>query len=263
MTNAREYLLGYLQWLDPDRVGLPEVVRRRLMRALSRYGVTDLHRNPALESAVVRLFTAQSRLPQLAPVVSGILERRLRYRDRILPLMDRSARNRYDRITAATQGHLESVADLSRDNQLPVRRRARGGGRPRPDPGPDGAAPRRARRRPAARRPPAAHRRARGLSAAAARSRSCAAGWPVPDRDLQATLLEVRARRWYRIRELRDLRIVEVGATVLCCADYDYEGRAIHLVLAFAPVDHIPEVGAAIASHLATVDPAARQSSTS
>ena len=39
----------------------------------------------------------QSRLSRLAPVVSGALERRLRYRDRILPLMDRSARNRYDR----------------------------------------------------------------------------------------------------------------------------------------------------------------------
>ena len=40
------------------------------------------------------------------------------FRDRILPLRDRSARNRYDRVTAATQGHLEAVADLSRDNRF-------------------------------------------------------------------------------------------------------------------------------------------------
>jgi acetyl-CoA carboxylase carboxyltransferase component/biotin carboxyl carrier protein len=254
VTNAREYLLGYLQWLDPDRVGMPEVVRRRLIRALSRYGVTDLYRNPALESAVVRLFTAQSRLTRLAPVVAGILERRLKFRDRILPLMDRSARNRYDRITAATQGHLEAVADLSRDNRFrfvdePAVEVARAQMQARmeqhldalvTDPlGPD-----REERIAALVACPLP------LRAAILRRRLANA-----DRDLQATLLEIRARRWYRIRDLRDVRTFEVGATVLCSADYDYEGRAIHVVLAFTPVDRIAEAGEAIAEHLSTVDP--------
>ena len=108
VTSAREYLLGYLQWLDPDRVGLPEPVRRRLARVLARYGVTDLRRSPALEQAVVLFFGSQARLPQLAGAVTGILERRLRHRERILRLVDAGTRARYDRLTAATQGQLES-----------------------------------------------------------------------------------------------------------------------------------------------------------
>ena len=63
VTSAREYLMGYVQWLDPDRVGLPDGIRRRLARVLSRYGVADLHAQPTLEDAVVRLFESQARMP--------------------------------------------------------------------------------------------------------------------------------------------------------------------------------------------------------
>ena len=55
------------------------------------------------------------------------------------------------------------------------------------------------------------------------------------DKDLQAALLEIRARRWYRTRPIRDLKVVEVEGIMLCHADYDFEGRSIHVVLAFTP----------------------------
>ncbi len=40
-TSTQEYLLAYLQWLDPDRAGLPEAYRSRLEAALARYGATE------------------------------------------------------------------------------------------------------------------------------------------------------------------------------------------------------------------------------
>jgi acetyl-CoA carboxylase carboxyltransferase component/biotin carboxyl carrier protein len=255
VTSAREYLLGYLQWLDPDRVGLPEAIRRRLGRVLARYGVTDLRRSAALEEAVVRLFGSQARLPELAGVVTSILERRLRYRDRILPLVDRAAAARYDRLTAATQGQLETIADLSRDARFrfvdePVVEAARTRLQAEMEGHLDALAddPNRADR---ADRIDALVQCPQPMRQVILRRRLSGG-----DPDLQSALLEVRARRWYRTRDLRDLRVVEVDRVLLCVADYDWEDRNVHLVLAFTPVSGLADVGRAVATHLAEVDPA-------
>jgi acetyl-CoA carboxylase carboxyltransferase component/biotin carboxyl carrier protein len=254
VTTAREYLLGYVQWLDPDRVGMPDLIRRRLSRVLARYGVTDLRRNPELEDAVVRLFGSQARLPQLTGVVTGLLERRLRYRDRILPLVDASARTRYDRLTAATQGHLEVVADLSRDARFrfidePVVEAGRLQVQAEMEGHLEALAedPNRADR---ADRITALVDCPQPMREVILRRRLSGG-----DRDLAAALLEVRARRWYRTRPLRDLRIVEHRGVLLCCADYDWEQRSIHVVLAFTPLSNLAEVGSAIAEHMADVAP--------
>ncbi len=72
------------------------------------------------------------------------------------------------------------------------------------------------------------------------------------------TLLEVYARRFYRIRELRDLAFDEHGGRLLCSADYDWENKHIHLVVAYTELSGLPEMARAVAAHLADV-PADRQ----
>ncbi len=67
--STQEYLLSYLQWLDADRAGLPDSYRRRLERALLRYGVHGLDRTPELEEAVVWMFRSFRRVADL--VASG------------------------------------------------------------------------------------------------------------------------------------------------------------------------------------------------
>jgi acetyl-CoA carboxylase carboxyltransferase component/biotin carboxyl carrier protein len=254
VTTAREHLLGYIQWLDPDRAGLPVQMRRRLSKVLARYGVSDLHRNPQLEQAVVLLFGAQSRRPQLARVVTGILKRRLRYRDLILPFVGDSARTRYDRLIASTHEQLEYVADLARDARFrfidePVVEAGRAQTQARMEAHLDALAedPNRPER---AERIAALVEAPQPMRQLILRRRMAGA-----DKDLQAALLEIRARRWYRIRPLHDLQVVEVDGILLCHADYDFEGRSIHLVLASTPLGDVPSVGAAIAGHLADVDP--------
>jgi acetyl-CoA carboxylase carboxyltransferase component len=237
-------------------VGLPESIRRRLSRLLARYGVHDLHRNPGLEDAIVRLFGSQGRMPKLAGVVAGILERRIRFADRVLPLTSPGAARRYDRLTSATQGQLDAIADLSRDARFllvdaPVIEAGRAEVKAEMEAHIDALA-----------EDPDRPDRAERIAAVVAcpqpmretilRRRLAASGDPA----LQAALLEIRAGRWYRIRELRDLRVVQVDGIPLCCADYDYEGRKIHVVLAFTPVEGIEPIGDAIAKHLAGVDPA-------
>ena len=254
VTTAREHLLGYIQWLDPDRAGLPVQMRRRLSNVLAHYGVTDLYRNPQLEQAVVLMFGSQARRPQLARVVTGILERRLRYRDRIMPFVDDSARTRYDRLTASTHEQLEYVADLARDARFrfidePLVEAGLAQTQARMEAHLDALAedpnrPERAERIAALVQAPQPMRRL------ILRRRMAGA-----DKAFQAVLLEIRARRWYRTRPIRDLKVIEVDGIMLCHADYDFEGRSIHLVMASTPLADVPAVGAAVATHLADVDP--------
>ena len=65
-------------------------------------------------------------------------------------------------------------------------------------------------------------------------------------------LLEVYTRRFYRIRELRGLQIREHDGRLLGTADYDHEGRPIHLVTGYARLEELPELSMTIARHLAT-----------
>ena len=59
--NTQEHFVSFLQWLDADPAGLPEVYRAGLERALERFGVRASMRTPALESALMRLFRSFAR----------------------------------------------------------------------------------------------------------------------------------------------------------------------------------------------------------
>ena len=75
MHSPREYFHSYLQSLDVERSGLPELFSTKLKSVLAHYGVTDLERTPELEGAVFRIFLAQQRsAPDLA-IVTAILQR--------------------------------------------------------------------------------------------------------------------------------------------------------------------------------------------
>ena len=58
-SSAQEYVLSYLQWLDPKRAGLPAAFKARLEKVLARYGVTV---NAVAPGALTRL-TADLGLP--------------------------------------------------------------------------------------------------------------------------------------------------------------------------------------------------------
>ena len=95
---------------------LPAGYRARLERALGRFGVSSLERTPALESALMWLFRSFTRVGELSPVVSAILQRRMAHRDVLAgPSGGAATKARLERLTAATQGRQQAVADLARD----------------------------------------------------------------------------------------------------------------------------------------------------
>jgi biotin carboxylase/acetyl-CoA carboxylase carboxyltransferase component len=113
--HTQEFLLSFLQWLDPELAGLSPSYCERLERALARYGVAGLDRTPELESALMWLFRSFARLGELSPMVIAVLERRLVHRTALAGLADVSMRARLDRLAVAAQGRQQPIADLARD----------------------------------------------------------------------------------------------------------------------------------------------------
>jgi acetyl/propionyl-CoA carboxylase alpha subunit/acetyl-CoA carboxylase carboxyltransferase component len=250
--GTQEYLNAFLQWLDPDRAGLPESYRERLERALDRYGVAGLRRSPALESTVVRLFRSVGRIPDLTPVVVAVLQRRLQHQTELLPLADQDMRGRFDRLARATQGRQQVVSDLARDVRFhyldePLLEATSESVRASMEASLD-----------ALRADPHRADRAELLDQLI--------GCPQPlrgtllhawlgseDRELRAAVLEVYTRRFYRIRELHGLVPFEAGGHQFVSADYESNGAAVHLVVGYTPFEEIPELSRAMAQHLIDV----------
>ncbi|MEV4656747.1 carboxyl transferase domain-containing protein [Micromonospora sp. NPDC049301] len=113
VRSAREYFHTYLQSLDVERAALPDSFQAKLAKALGHYGVTDLERSPALESAVFRIFLAQQRAVADATVVATLLRAWLRDTPPDETLRE-PAGLALERLVAATQVRFPAVADLAR-----------------------------------------------------------------------------------------------------------------------------------------------------
>jgi len=217
--SAEEYLFTYLRDLDARGAGLPEAFLDKLRRALEHYGVAGLDRTPELEESLFRIAISH-RQPRQVPAVLALLEGWLERGG--LPEIP-GLRDLLDRVIAETQGREPAVHDLARE----VRYRAFD-------------------------RPLLLATRERIYAAAAADVARLAAG-PAPEERadlvhalveypqplqrvlsqrfatagplLRAALLEVMVRRYYRIRELGEVRIRVLDGQTFAVADYVYRAR--------------------------------------
>jgi acetyl/propionyl-CoA carboxylase alpha subunit/acetyl-CoA carboxylase carboxyltransferase component len=216
--NPREYLYAYLRTRDTEAEGLPESFVGRLRTALAHYRVTDLAPDGPqageLHVALYRMFLAHHRATAHAPVVSELLQWRLRHPE----ALPDEARDRYrqvlDALVIATQLRHPSVGDLARQ----VRYRLFD-------------APVIAAERADVRK--AVREQLDNLSAepstrAAQLDAIVSSGEPIlgafDDRH-HAELLEVMSRRYYRIRPLRDSRVVTHNGRPVLTSEYSHEGR--------------------------------------
>ena len=263
--NTQEHLLAYLQWLDADRAVLPRQYRGRLERALARYGVHGLARTPELESALPWMFRSFGRVRGMAPMVLDLLLRRLRYREELAPVAGPDLRARFDRLSAATQGWLPAVAELARDVRFryldePILEVAAAEVYAdmdeqlealREDPfGPD--------RRQRVDRLVQCPRPMRGMLL---RQWLASLGRDADDSGgaaFRQVLLEVYARRFYRIRPLGRAAfhagVGEHDRHQFAVTEYEHDGMVVHLVVAYTPLATLPQLSRAVASHLAGLD---------
>ena len=211
--NPQEYLYAYLRSRDAEAEGLPESFQARLRQALAHYGVSDLEPSAALSSALYRMFLAHRRAAGHVPVVLALLQWRLEHPES-LPDADREEYGRtLDRLVTATQLRHPVVGSLARrvryscfDAPLIAEERARGQElvRTRLDGLPDPCDPARAQRI----------------------DEIVGAAEPILGvfgTSHQAAMLEVMTRRYYRIRALRDVEVVDRGGRPLLTARYSHD----------------------------------------
>jgi hypothetical protein len=250
--NTQAHFVAFLQWLDPVRAALPPGFRAGLEQALGRFGVTGLERTPALESALMRLFRSFTRVDELTAVVSAILQRRMDHRRVLQATADAATKARLDRLTAATQGRQQAVADLARDLRF------HGFDEPPMQVAADELlAEMAAHLAHLSQHPDSADRAARierlvwcpqPVSPLLLSSwRDDAAALPA----LRRLVLEVHIRRYYRNCRLDEIRFGEAGALAYAGVDYSLDGEQAHLVVVYLPLHALPSASVALAPCLA------------
>ncbi len=267
LSSTQEHLLTYLASLDPDRSQLPAGYRRRLLRALERYGVRSLDRTPALEEALLRMFRSFRRFEETAQVVTAILGSRLAKTtvtandDAVAAAndgspdlaADQALRTLLLRVAGAAELRQQTVADLARELrfryfeepvlELAFRTVYADTDRLLDALKEDPQGPQRGvwiEQVVSCPQPMRARLRQRYAGAAEA---------------YQRVLLEVHLRRYYRIRPIREVATDDSGGYLLCSADYDFEQRHVHVVVAYVTPDRLSDAATAIAQHADRLDP--------
>ncbi len=253
-TSPHEHVLAYLQWLDAERAGLPERFRAQLRKMLARYGVDGLDRTPALEQAVVWMWRSLGRADEVVPAVTTLLERRLRDADLLSEPPPTAQRTLLGLLAQASQARYPDVADLARDLLFhyfdePLLERAIAGHQAEMASHLDAleADPRRADRAALIERLVHCPQPMRAM---------LLARWPAASPAFREVLLDVHLHRFYRIRQLRDVRFEASQNSPLAAADYVHEGHEEHVVAMYAPLEELTQIAAAVAAHLAATDPA-------
>jgi acetyl/propionyl-CoA carboxylase alpha subunit/acetyl-CoA carboxylase carboxyltransferase component len=246
-----EHLLTCLRTYGTGGEGLPPAFLDRLLGVLRHHGLEELAASPAVEDALLRLYRSQQRLDELLPAIAAILDRRLAHRGELLDRAGDDLRGLLDHIVATTDGRYPGLMDLARDVRFrffeqPMLARAqaelyadmdRHMEALAADPDPDERA-----------------RRMDALIACPQPMRPALLRWfqqgDARERDIA---LEVAARRYYRIRDLADLALVDADGTRLAVANYAHAGRRFHLMVAYGAADGLPAIVKAVAGHLASV----------
>ena len=211
--NPQEYLNAYLRSRDADAEGLPDSFRTKLRRALAHYDVPDLDPSPELGPALHRMFLAHREAGAHVPVVSDLLQWRLRHPGS-LSSDAHDYRQVLDHLVSATQLRHPAVGDLARQVRYhcfdaPViadeRSRAQrqvGAELDRLSPDP--------------------------VARAAQIDAMVASGEPIlgvfAERH-HAAMLEVMTRRYYRVRPLDAVRVVEQDGRPVLTARYAHGGQ--------------------------------------
>ena len=225
--SAEANLFSYLRMLDTRGEGLPPAFVSALQRALAHYGVRTLDRSPELEESLLWMYRSHQRVEQQVAPILSVLERRLERAETLAPDAGESFRALLDRMISVARGLFPAISDLARevryrffDQQVFDRARQQI------------YAQAEEQLEYIAAHPEAADRRERIHQLV-----EC----PQPlvtlflrrfadaDPALRQFMLEVLTARYYRIRTLLDFRCLEADGHCFVSAEYDQEGKRIHV----------------------------------
>jgi acetyl/propionyl-CoA carboxylase alpha subunit/acetyl-CoA carboxylase carboxyltransferase component len=113
--SAELQLFTYLRTLDTRGEGLPAGFRDALLRAMDHYGIRTLERSPDLEQSLLWLYKSHQRVEQQTAVVFRVLEQRLARVDAFAASAGPEFRTLLDRMISITRGAFPSISDLAQE----------------------------------------------------------------------------------------------------------------------------------------------------
>ncbi len=269
--SAEAYLFSYLRMLETRGQGLPPTFVSALQRALAHYGVKTLERSPELEDSLLWIYKSHQRVEQqIAPIVN-ILEGRLQRAQTLAPGIEESFRTLLNRMASMTNGLFPAITDLARELRYRYF---------------DQPLFERARRRVyeqmeehlayLAANPDAAdrHERVRALVECPQPLFSLISSrFGAADEAMRKLMLGALTWRYYRIRKLTNFRSITLNNNTLnnrtgdnstddghaagaqCCAlaEYDHEGKRIHVFTTHAEYSRLAEAARALFPMIAEV----------
>jgi acetyl/propionyl-CoA carboxylase alpha subunit/acetyl-CoA carboxylase carboxyltransferase component len=249
--SAEAYFFAYLRMLDTRGEGLPSGFFSSLQRALAHYGVRSLDPSRQLEESLLWICKSHQRIEQQIAPVLGILERRLHRADTLASRTEESFRILLDRMISTTNGNFAALSDLARevryryfDQPLFVRAQKQVYDHVEDDlaylsSNPD-ATDRQERLRALVECP---------QSLVARLSAHFATASPA----MRNFMLEAITARYYRIRPLTRLRSLEKHGRCFATAEYDHEGKHIHVFATHAQYFRLAEAVQSIVPLIAEV----------
>jgi acetyl/propionyl-CoA carboxylase alpha subunit/acetyl-CoA carboxylase carboxyltransferase component len=250
--SAESCLFSYLRAVETRGEGLPPSFSAALRRALAHYDIHSLESSPRLKESLLWICKSHQRMEQQLPAILDMLHRRMRCVKREPP-SDGPFRDLLDRMISIAHESYPQVSDLARE----VRYRFF-----------DEPLFERTRRQVyaeveehlarLAKHPDAAERCARiqALVECPQLLAGFLAGWfPSADAVLRQTMLEVLTRRYYKIRTLLEPKSSAIDGCCYFSAEYDHEGRRIHVVAASAEFSALCATAEALFPLLAEIPP--------
>ena len=236
--TSEAYLFSYLRMLDTRGEGLPPSFVAALRRTLAHYGVKSLERSPELEESLFWIYKSHQRAEQQVALILGVLERRLTHIETLRMQAQDSFRTLLDRLISLTRGIFPAISDLARELRYrcfdqPLFERARK------------LVYAQAEEYLAylATHPQADDRleKIRAVVECPQPLVRFAARFAAADLTMRQLMLEVLTRRYYRIQTLLDLRTYEFNGQPCVSAEFEEDGKRVHLFTAQAELPRLPE----------------------
>jgi acetyl-CoA carboxylase carboxyltransferase component len=249
--TAEAYLFSYLRMLETRGEGLPPAFVGALRRALSHYGVQTLDRSPQLEESLLWIYKSHQRVEQQIQPVLGVLERRLGRVETQSPRADESFRTLLDRMLAMTNGLFPALSDLARELRYrcfdqPLFEQARSQVYAEVE---NHLAYMEANSDAADR-----HHRVRALVECPQPLVSLfSSRFAAADSTMRNLMLEALTWRYYRIRKLTKFCTQTAGGHCYASAEYDHEGKHIHVFTTHAEYARLGEAAQTIFPMIARV----------
>ncbi len=237
--STEEHLFDYLRQPESRGRELPDPFVAQLTRTLEHYGISSLEPGPDLDVALYRVVVSQRRMnQQLAPVLH-LLEQRL---EGAGPGGDAALRKLLGRVVAESRNRYPAVHDLAHELSYrifdqpfldEVRRRVFAEAESHlavlaVDPPPDERA-----------------RRVDALVECPQPLKTMLSDrFATAPPALRGAMVEVMTRRYYRIRDLENLRLDEVDGLCFSSAEYDHDETRVEVISTHVGYEDL-EIGAA------------------